>query len=162
MDELGRLGNVLPAKNDLPLSACGFDAFEIAVLEVARRFFITFSRPESHGWVEAFETAERKLSPPFGATLAVAVMRAIQVLRGARSTTFNFIPPDCPICSRTITQEERYLISILKAVRKRRRSEAMTHALLVCEGSDPEALVIAFETLCVLIGEGPLADPSRP
>ncbi|MEM1276474.1 MAG: hypothetical protein AAGH74_08100 [Pseudomonadota bacterium] len=157
MGSIDRIQHAHLAKNDLSLDTCGFDSFELTVLGVARRFFVTFSNPESHCWMDAFEEAEQSFPPPFGATLALAVMRTIRVLRQARTTTFTFAHPDCPICERTITQEERYLISILRAVRKGRKSEAMTHALLVCEGGDPEQLVHAFEVLCVIIGEGPLA-----
>lgn len=157
MGRIDQIQHAHLAKNDLPLETCGFDSFELTVLGVARRFFVTFSHPDSHCWMEAFEEAERSFPPPFGATLALAVMRSIRMLRQARTTTFTFAHPDCPICDQTITQEERYLISILQAVRKNRRSEALTNAMLVCEGADPEQLVQAFEVLCVIIGEGPLA-----
>lgn len=152
--------HVALAKNDLLIESCGFDSFERAVLGISRRFFATFSEPEAHGWMEAFEEAERVFPPPFGATLALAVMRAIRVLRQSRRTVFNFAHPDCAICDLTITQEERYLISTLRSVRRSQRSEALTYALLVCEGCDPEQLVQAFEVLCVIIGEGPLATAS--
>lgn len=155
------VGHMHLAKRDLPLDECSFDGFELAVLEVARQFFAAYANPDEHRWMDAFEQAELKFPPPFGATLALAVMRAIRVLRTSRTTAFEFVEPNCEICRQTITQEERYLISILKAVRKERRSEAMTHALLVCEGADPERLVLAFEALCIIIGEGPLASKPR-
>ncbi|MEM6933225.1 MAG: hypothetical protein AAF526_06490 [Pseudomonadota bacterium] len=155
-------GFVHLARNDLPLKDCGFDGFELAVLEVSRRFFAAFAHPEEHGWMDAFEQAEQMFPPPFGATLALAVSRTIRVLRSTRTTPFEYAHPSCQFCDKIITQEERYLISILRAVRKERASEAVTHALLVCEGGEPERLVAAFEALCVIIGEGPLASKPRP
>ncbi|MEM8790170.1 MAG: hypothetical protein AAGE80_01030 [Pseudomonadota bacterium] len=157
MGRLDSLGHVHLAEQDRLLETCEFDSFERAALSIARRFFMAFSRPEEHAWMTAFEEAEETFPPPFGATLALAVLRTIRTLRAARTSTFTFAHPDCPVCEQTVTQEERYFISILKAVRQCRRSDAMTYALLVCEGGDPEKLVQSFETMCIIIGEGPLA-----
>ncbi|MEM1312959.1 MAG: hypothetical protein AAGI51_00280 [Pseudomonadota bacterium] len=147
----------LLSDHDRHLDECGFDGFELTTLDVARRFFASFARPETHGWIAAFEAAERAYPAPFGATIAMALVRALDVMRQLRRSPFDFVTADCPVCAGTITQEERHLIATLAAARRGRRSEAMAHATMLCEGERPEALVASFETLAVLLGEGPLA-----
>lgn len=139
------------------LADCGFGPFELAALDVSRRFFATFAAPQNQSWLSAFEAAERTFPPPFGATIALALTRAIGELRVARTSGFSYMNADCEYCSTRVTQEERLLISVLRAARQCRRAEAMTYATMVCEGCEPERLVDAFERLCIIIGEGPLA-----
>lgn len=150
------VGHVHHAEHDGLLEDCRFDRFETSALEVSRYLFSSFAHPLSHGWMDAFERAEEIFPPPFGSTIALALVRCIRVLRLCRTTRFSFINADCKACSRLVTQEERHFISILRATRQNRRSEAVTFATMVCEGQNPEHLVAAFERLCVIIGEGPL------
>ncbi|MEM0944776.1 MAG: hypothetical protein AAGI70_12620, partial [Pseudomonadota bacterium] len=112
---MGSFDNIGPrhgAASDVPLASAGFDRFEEDVLEIMRHFFMAFAWPEEHKWIDAFERAEITLRPPFGATLALAVMRTIRVLRACRTTPFNFCRPDCPICAKALTQEEKHLVSV--------------------------------------------------
>jgi len=139
------------------LYECGFDQFELSALAVCRRFFAAFAKPEGHGWIAAFEAAERAFPPPFGATIAMALVRALDVMRRSRRSRFDYIRTDCPACAGSITQEERHLISTFAAARRGRRSEALALATMLCEGESPEDLVVAFERMAVLLGEGPLA-----
>ncbi|MEM7269394.1 MAG: hypothetical protein AAF401_09085 [Pseudomonadota bacterium] len=145
------------AEQDMPLAECGFDPFEETTLRIARYFFQSFASPESRGWCAAFEMAEQSYPAPFGATIAMALARALEVLRNSRKTGFVYINPECPACAGTITQEERHLLSVLRAVRAGKRSEAQANAVMVCQGASHEELVASFERLCLIIGEGPLA-----
>ncbi|MEO0622148.1 MAG: hypothetical protein AAF183_07935 [Pseudomonadota bacterium] len=150
------VGHVHQSEHDSLIKDCGFDRFETSVLEISRRLFSSFADPLSHGWMHAFERAEEIFPPPFGSTIALALVRCIRILRTSRTTRFSFINADCRSCSRWVTQEERHFISILRAARHSRRSEAVTFATMVCEGQEPGQLVDGFERMCVIIGEGPL------
>ncbi|MEM6489596.1 MAG: hypothetical protein AAF677_15225 [Pseudomonadota bacterium] len=123
-----------------------FDRTEQTVLEVARRFFCSFARPQGQAWLTAFETSERAFGPG-GAALAMRVVRMIEALRASRTADFGFINPECPCCSGRITTEERYLISILHAVRRGHRSDALLYAMFVCGGANADALVEAVAAL---------------
>lgn len=153
MSEADPKAHSQPDAHDCFVSDCGFDRFEQSVLDISRRFFSTLAKPESHQWMEAFEVSEHVLPPPFGATLGLAVLRCVRTMRTSRTTCFSFINANCRICSQSITQEERHFISILRAMRRGQRSDAMAFATMVCEGQDPGALVASFEQLCIAIRE---------
>ena len=147
--------NMQRKQSDL-LKDSGYDAFEKDTLVIARLFLMTFTKPQSHDWISAFEGATARFGPPFGATIAMAVSNVIRALGQSRTTPFQFINPHCPCCRNKICDEERYLLSALQATRRNRRSEARTFAMLVCEGNDAEKLIVALEQLSLILGEGPL------
>lgn len=137
----------------------GFDAFELHVLEIARYFFVTWSDPHSQSWMEAFLRAEQMFPPPFGATIANAVVVMLNAMRVARPHLFNYHNPRCVGCSRQITDEERYLISALHAVRRGQRSTAETQTLMLCEGRDASGFLAACERLAIITSD--IARPDR-
>lgn len=143
-------------KQQVLLEGSGFDAFEKDALAIARLFLMTFTKPQSHDWIAAFEGAAARFGPSFGAPIAMAVCNVVRALGQCRTTPFQFINPHCPCCRNTICDEERYLLSALQATRRNRRSEASMFAMLVCEGNDADRLVNALEQLSLILGEGPL------
>lgn len=100
------------------LADCNFDEFETSVLEIARHFFLAFSEPQSEAWVEAFRRAEQLFPVPFGATIANAILIALNDMRKSRVRLFTYTTPCCKDCMRHITDEERYLISALRDMRR--------------------------------------------
>ncbi len=119
------------------LADCAFDTFELSVLEIARHFFLAFAEPNSEAWVEAFRRAEQIFPAPFGATIANAVLMPLNDMRRSRIRLFTYSNPRCDDCARHITDEERYLISALKYIRRARRGQAETNCMLLCEGATP-------------------------
>lgn len=142
---------------DTPLKDGGYDVFEKDILVIARLFFMTFTAPQSHSWIDAFEGANARFGPPFGATIAIAIADVIRSLGQCRTTPFQFISPHCLSCRQKISEEERYLLSAFQATRHNRRSDVMTFAMLMCEGNDASKVIAALERLSLLFGQGPLA-----
>lgn len=130
-----------------------FDTFETQVLEIARRFFQAFSDPESEAWIEALRRAEEIFPVPFGATIANAILIALNDMRCSRMNLFSFINPCCPNCAQNITDEERYLLSALHNVRRGRRSLAETECMLLCEGNDTTKLIASLERVAIITGD---------
>ncbi|MEM6634315.1 MAG: hypothetical protein AAF667_00355 [Pseudomonadota bacterium] len=134
------------------------DVFEKHFLEIARHFFLAFSRPQSQAWVDAFWKAEQAFPMPFGATIAHAILISINELRSLRTRPFAFQNPYCTHCSTDITNEERYLLLALRSVRLGNKSQASTNALLLCENEDTSAFLESLERLSIITGD--IDDPT--
>lgn len=129
------------------------DNFETQVIQVARLFFMAFAKPQTHAWIDAYSTAEQSFPPPFGATIAQAVMVAITEIRKQRGRAFGFRNPYCAACIKGMTNEERYFIETLRAVRLGRRSMASTYAMMACESDQTTGLLRALERLSMITGD---------
>lgn len=129
------------------------DDFERDVLTIARHFFEAFARPEGHAWVDAFGEAERTFPMPFGASIAHAVLIAINALRTSRRRTFLFERPGSLAAAFTLTDTERYFIRILHDIRRGDRASARAHALFLCEGNDATRVLAALERLAIITGD---------
>ena len=129
------------------------DAFEENTLEIARLFFVSFAHPQSQAWMQAFWKAEQMFPAPFGATVAHAILIALNEMREQRKRPFEFRNPNCPNCARDLTNEERYLMSTLRAIREGNRSQATTHALLLCESDDTAGFLGALERVAMITGD---------
>lgn len=148
------------SRNDgsILLKSLDFDDFEISVLEIARFYFATFANPASQLWVTALQRAETQFEAPFGATIAHAILIAVENMREARQTGFSFLDPTCPLCSQYISPEERYFLSVLHEVRRHNKSAAKTNAMLICEGGDDQPLIESFARLAIITGD---VDPTH-
>lgn len=129
------------------------DAFERDVLKIARYFFEAFSCPAGHAWVDAFGEAERTFPIPFGATIAHAVLIAINAVRASRKRTFMFERPASVPGVFSLTDNERYFIRILHDIRRGDRASARSHALYLCEGNDASRVLAAVERLAIITGD---------
>lgn len=135
------------------LADCDFDEFELHVLEIARHFFLAFADPESEAWVEAFRRAEQVFPVPFGATIANAILIALNDMRRSRIRMFTYSNPRCEGCVRHITDEERYLISALKNIRRANRGTAKMNCMLLCEGGNTAKLLASLERIAIITGD---------
>lgn len=147
---------------DVLVADAGLDPAEVAVLTVARHYFQSFAFPQSQAWINGFARAEQMFPPGSGraraAEIAVAVLAAVQAMRGTRATGFRFSNPDCPGCSRILSVHERQFIEVLAAIRRGRRGRAQVTALMVCEGNAHDAFLRAMSDLAALMGN---PSPSR-
>ncbi|MEM0947705.1 MAG: hypothetical protein AAGK37_09890 [Pseudomonadota bacterium] len=129
------------------------DEFALNVLDVARHFLISLAVPESLAWVEAIRRAECAFPPPYGATIASAILVAVQetqISRFHRSRLRVALhTPD----GAAVTNEERYFIEAFQDIRKGRHSRAYANALMLCEGVNSHAFLAALERLAVITGE---------
>lgn len=129
------------------------DPFERDVLEIARHFFQAFSEPASHAWIEAFRKAEGVFPVPFGASIAHAILIAINALRLSRRRSFQFERPHSLTGEAFLTDTERYFMRILYDIRRHDRVSARAHALFLCEGNDASRVLAAFERLAIITGD---------
>ncbi|MEM7547775.1 MAG: hypothetical protein AAF367_19790 [Pseudomonadota bacterium] len=136
-----RFGDCDNHAHDDYVATCGFDSFETDVLDVARFFFLTFSAPPGHSWIDAFALGEERFGRMMGATMTHSVLHAVQTIRRNRRNPLTFINPCCAVCAKRITQEERYFITTLHSLRRNQRSEAQMFAMMVCEGQGAADLV---------------------
>lgn len=136
------------AQSDLQL-----DPFEEQFLDIARRFIIALAFPESLAWVDAFRRAETAFPPPFGATIASAILIAIREMQLSR-----FHPGSARVALHTvepqrISEEERHLMRAFQSVRRHKHSDAHAHAILLCEGGDCHAFLSALERVAIITGD---------
>lgn len=135
------------------IADCNFDEFETHVLGIARHFFLAFAEPHSEAWVEAFRRAEQVFPVPFGATIANAILIALNDMRRSRVRTFTYTNPRCERCLQHVTDEERYLVSALRDIRRGNHGSAKTNCMLLCEGGDTSALLRALERIAIITGD---------
>lgn len=142
-----------PSDGCMHLDQTPFDQIERDVLQMARMYFLSFHKPESQAWVNAFYSAEQRFGMPYGATIGNAVLMAVNSMRSARSAGFSYRDPKCPTCREFITNEERYFVSALHDIRQRNRSGAKMNAMLLCQGADDQQFLDCMGRLAVLITE---------
>lgn len=106
------------------------------LLTIARHFCHDLAFPDRGHRRVAVSIAEISFGSGRGAGMATAVLRAIEAMRIARRDVFFYNNPDCPICSRVLTDAEFYLVQVFNSVRTGRNSAAATNAMLLCEGND--------------------------
>lgn len=135
------------------ITDCNFDEFEVRVLEIARHFFLAFSEPQSEAWIVAFRRAEQVFPAPFGATIANAILIALNDMRRSRVRTFTYSNPLCQECLSHITDEERYFLSALQDMRRSNRTAVETSCMLLCEGNDASDLLASLERIAMITGD---------
>lgn len=134
--------------------AClNMNAFEAAFLDVARHIFETLETPQTQCWMTAFMKAEQVFEPPFGATIAHAIALTVQEISAERLRVFAYYKSGSPVAARALTDEERYLVLALRAMREHQHSTARLNALLICEGGDNSGLLAALERISIITGD---------
>lgn len=131
----------------------GLDVGETTLLELVRLYCKGFVEPQSEAWMVAFRLAAEIFPPAGSADIAWKTSQMVQAMRCSRRSCFMFNSPTCPGCSKFMTEHERQLMGVLVATRCGRRGEATTHAMLICEGNNTEALMKAAQILSDALGE---------
>ena len=135
-------------------------AFERATLQVARCFFQTFAHPNGQTWMQSFDTAHRGFDHGDPAQYVLRVLKVVQAMRIARSSTFCFSSPHCATCAPRLSEGEKHLTSALECVRLGQRSAAHIHGLLLTEGNDPGQMLQEMQCLCTYASQSSqTADP---
>lgn len=143
-----------------PLAALGCTPEDVVILQMARHFFRSFAAPASHGWLTVFPMAEQNFAGRQPERIAVALLKAIQAMGRTRRSGFGFVSPDCPVCSRNVTEHERQFIAVLKEGRDGPTSALHVNAMLLCEGNETRPFITAMAELGALLDEGPLTGRS--
>ncbi|MEM8591966.1 MAG: hypothetical protein AAGF13_05515 [Pseudomonadota bacterium] len=142
-----------PHGNERRVAGMGYDKTERSLLVIARFYFLTFSDPSSQGWMRASAAARAAFDEPHASYIAAAVLEAVNELRIARGSAFEFSNPDCPGCSQILCEAERQFMEALTAVRLGRVSAAYASAMLLCEGGNSVPLIAALERLRDLLSD---------
>ncbi|MEM7422619.1 MAG: hypothetical protein AAF334_02795 [Pseudomonadota bacterium] len=142
-----------PSSKEMLVSEANLDMGEITILEICRYFFVSFTSPCSHAWMKAFVKAESMFPPDSAAEVAWRTAAFLQGMRTSRRSIFQFNSPNCPGCARILSEHERQLLGVLVATRCNRESEAMTHAMVICEGNSTDSLLAATRDLSDAMGE---------
>lgn len=130
------------------VSDAGFDAFELATLEIMRHYFTTFGSPATQSWIRAHELCFMHFSQSSAPMQAVRILAAVQMMRRSRRSVFCFSSPTCPVCVDILTDAERHLMASVQSIRIGRVREAQTHAMLLCEGNDTTEFLAAIRVMC--------------
>lgn len=132
-------------------AAAELDGLETAILQVARSIFETLEDPEKQCWMTAFLDAERAFPPPLGATVAHAIVVAIRAVASERLRNFSYVRATDPEAGGSFTDEERYFLFALRAIRTQDRPAARMNALMLCEGGDSAPLLAALERIVMIV-----------
>ena len=133
--------------------ALALEPFETDFLRVARYLCQTHEEPVAQCWMQAFIDAEQCFPPPFGATIAHAISIALTTVQSARGGVFSYFRVSDTLSDDAITQEERYLIEVLRGLRSGDIARVRSVALLLCQGGDADAFLGAMERLCMITGD---------
>ncbi|MEL7300777.1 MAG: hypothetical protein AAFM92_10370 [Pseudomonadota bacterium] len=129
----------------------GLDELDFDVLTISRFYWQQFAMPMSQSWLYALREAEAAFPGREAATIAFAILAAVQANRCSRVSTFHFNNPGCGACRNVISEHERQFMSVFRAVRAGRVGAARTHAMLLCEGNDTTDFIEEMQALVALL-----------
>lgn len=132
---------------DVPIDTLALDAFDLAFLAAARFFCLSFSGLDRAAWVKAILGAENFFPGPASAETMRRALGVVQDMRLARKSSLRFSNPRCRCCAEMVTQDERYLVQLVQALRAGRTSQAASSAMLLCEGNDVTRVMAAAQAL---------------
>jgi len=127
------------------VSDANFSDNEIAFLEIARLFFLSFSTPNTHAWEHAIHHGKLRYGECKGQLFALGVLEVINEMRRSRKHIFKFSNPTCPCCINKLSDHERLLMDIISLRRTQNHTAANISALILCEGNCPKKLYIATD-----------------
>ena len=127
---------------DVALASLALDPAMDSALDIMRCFFTAFASPASQGWIGAQEGSVAAYGLRDGPRMALALLRLVQALRGARRSPFRFSNPGCAHCRQVVTDTEARLIALIQEMRRGGGSALHVHAMMLCEGGDAAPLLI--------------------
>ena len=132
----------------------GFDPLEETVLAVARLIFQSFTVPTSQAWSRSFTVAAMGVGQEKSGALVSRVLNVVQTMRLARRDGFRFSNPDCPQCALFLSENERLLMGVILASRRRHQSALHANAMVLCEGNDASQFLAAVCDLTKFVSAG--------
>lgn len=136
------------------------EVVDLALLGVARRFFLSYTDPRRPHWESAVDFAINAFGPNHGPLVAVALLNVIRAMRSARKTMFRFNNPHCTQCAATILDNERSLFLGIQHLRQGNMSGAHIEVLILCEGHDTAPTLSAMEVLASRVSNWYRAAPT--
>ena len=135
----------------------GLDHDEDILLTLARFYFESFAVPNTHSWMRGIDEAAIHFGDDKGAIVAQRLLFALQSMRFARRSVFNFNCPTCEGCSSIVTEHERRLMVVIQGVRLGWDSTVKTELMMLCEGNDTTMVEQSFVKLAAALPAVPTA-----
>lgn len=135
----------------------GLGFCECVVLDTGRHFLLSYTKQDHPHWETALELCDRNLGDAFGPLTSASVLDVIRALRRSRNTCFQFNNPYGAGCRVKLTDCERLLFRTLRFVRTGDTSRGRMEALILCEGFDTRALLVAMDRLASLLPNVPVS-----
>lgn len=132
----------LPSIEDLRL-----DVSELLLLKLFRYTCASLANETAHGWETAHQVAAQELGEPDGPALVDDIVALLHAIRAERHGEFSFMPADCPICSRRLSEEERTTLELLRAARQGDDMALADRASKLAAGGPTEGIAFAAEVL---------------
>lgn len=128
----------------------GYTPEEVALLAVMRRVFLCCSMPDRHLRNGLIDCARRFFGAD-GANICSELLALTRAMYGRRRSVFDFSNPHCPVCNEHLTYCEHQLMAMIRESRQGNITAACVHALILCDGNDPDRLVSSARQLAFVI-----------
>ena len=146
-----------PVSKEILRYNVGLDHDEDMLLTLARFYFESFAVPDTHSWMRGIDEAALHFGDDKGAIVAQRLLFALQSMRFARRSVFNFNSPTCEECSSIVTEHERRLMAAIQGVRLGWQSIVKTELMMLCEGNDTAIVEQSFVKLAAALPAVPTA-----
>ena len=146
-----------PVSKEILRYNVGLDHDEDMLLTLARFYFESFAVPDTHSWMSGIDEAALHFGDDKGAIVAQRLLFALQSMRFARRSVFNFNSPTCEECSSIVTEHERRLMAAIQGVRLGWQSIVKTELMMLCEGNDTAIVEQSFVKLAAALPALPTA-----
>lgn len=136
----------------LHLSQAGLTEVEEVFLQVFRRLCESLSDGTECGRRAAQELAERELGKRNGLGLIGLTEDLLDAIRTERCDNFSFMPTECPVCSRFLSEEELVTLNLLRVAQHGDDVALANQAELMTAGGSAESTTIAALALGCFLG----------
>lgn len=142
-----------PGPKDCNVEDMGLTLSEIAVLRIARLYFMSFTGCGDTAWIGAGTEAQAEFGESRGSLVAARVLGMLTAIRTPRRTVFVYNAPTCAFCCTILTEHERRMMTALRAVRTGEIGRAQVEILMLCEGNGSDVVFDAVSALAEIIAE---------
>ena len=142
-----------PGPKDCNIEDMGLTLSEVAVLRIARLYFMSFSGYSDTAWIGAGTEAQAVFGEVRGSLVAAGVLGMLNAIRRSRRSTFIYNSPICAFCCTILTEHERRMMTALRAMRTHEIGRAQVEILMLCEGNGTNVALNAMSALAEVIAE---------
>lgn len=136
----------------LHLSRAGLTEIEEVFLQVFRHLCESLSSENEFGRRAAHELADREFGERNGLDLIGLTEDLLDAIRTERCGDFSFMPTECPVCSRFLSEEELITLNLLRVAQHSDDVALANQAELMTAGGSAESTTIAALALGRFLG----------
>ena len=142
--------NTRLGRGDVPIGEMNLDSIDFACLTAYRYFCLSFAEPAVQSWTTPILAANSFFPDPGSAEAMRRTFAVLHEMRISRRSPFRFSNPRCQGCSSIVTHDERHLVQLIQAARRKSDAPLLPSAMLLCEGNDSTRLVTAAKDFAKL------------